>query len=116
MRDNAMQCSFDEVDVKGTKALFCESRIAFDSVPKPLFVYEVRYADEDWTEPTQITNKVLVNFLGTLITDRPLQFPDGKGIYLDYGEVDFYPGNMKTLSQFAKENNIKLKAPLARER
>ena len=116
MRIQASQARYEEIDVKGTKALFSEQRILRESVPRPLCMYEVRHADEDWTEPAQIAGSVLVNFLGTLITEKPLDFPDGKSLYLEYGEVDFYPDKPKTLSEFLQDNSICAKKPKARER
>jgi len=116
MRTAANLALFNEIDIQGSSALFSELRIERESVPKPLCMYEVRHADEDWTEPAQITKNVLVNFLGTLITAKPLRFSNGHSMYLKEGEVDFYSDEIKTLSQFIQENNIRPRPPKAFER
>jgi len=116
MSTSANLALFNEIDIQGSSALFSELRILRESVPKPLCVYEVRHSDEDWTEPAQITRGVLVNFLGTLITAKPLRFPNGHSMYLEEGEVDFYSDKVTTLSQFIQENNIRLRPPKAPER
>lgn len=74
---------FMEVMVNDVKGLFSEMRIERESVPKHLYFYEVRHADEDWSEPCQIQRGILVNFFGTLITKEPLLKDCENGLYLE---------------------------------
>lgn len=49
---------------------------AKDRDPK-LYYYEIRHDESDWTEPVEIGNDITVNFMGTLITNAPLELTDG---------------------------------------
>lgn len=106
---NARQISFTEVEFQGQKALFTEWRVSRSSVPKPLHYYNVRHEDENWAEPAQIAHGVTVNYLGALIMEKPLDLGKDGRIYLERGEFDPYRGKQKSLVEFARDQNIKLK-------
>ena len=53
-RYNAMEETFTEVRVLGKPALFHDLRIDRSTVPKGLYLYEVRHDDEGWGDPVQI--------------------------------------------------------------
>ena len=74
---------FYEVSIGGKRALFSDVRIKRASIPKELYVYEVRHADEDWDEPCQIKRGIMVNFYGTLISNEPLLKEGEDSIYFD---------------------------------
>lgn len=115
-RHNASKITFTEVEFLGAAALFTESRISRNTVPKPLCAYDVRHADDDWTEPVQVAKGVLVNHMGTLVTHAPITFPNDEPLEVDGQTLDFYSGQRKTLAEFAAEHNIKLKQPKDRQR
>lgn len=101
---DAMRETYDEVKVLGYPMLFTFSRIDPTTVPKGLYVYNVRHADEDWSEPIEIARWVLVNHLGTLISKFPLALvedDDGRNARLYLGEDDWVSeGNEITLEEF----------------
>ena len=66
-RQNAMEMTWDVVEVLGKECLFNDLRIDRNTIPEGYFMYEVRHADEDWGEPCEIALGILVNFYGTLI-------------------------------------------------
>lgn len=88
MRYDANQVRYMKVRVKGTDALFCEVRIEKETIPEGLHMYQVRHDEEDWTEPVQIKNYILVNFLGTLVTKEPLLTQEEPTIYLEEGDFE----------------------------
>lgn len=47
-----------------------------DRDPK-LYYYEMRHGGSDWTQPIVIEDFVFVNFLGTLVTNVPLELTYG---------------------------------------
>ena len=53
-RYNAMEETFTEVRVLGKPVLFHDLRIDRSTVPKGLYLYEVRYDDEGLGDPVQI--------------------------------------------------------------
>lgn len=52
------------------------------------FYYELRHADNDWSVPITVEKNVLVNFWGTLISDKPYPLNDGGFHSLTEDEVD----------------------------
>ena len=45
-----------------------------------LFYYDIRHAEEDWSEPVTVEPHVLVNHFGTIVTTKPISFePDDDG-------------------------------------
>lgn len=63
---------WDKVQVLGRKGYFTDQRIKRDSIPDGWYFYEIRHADNDWCEPVEVSLGVLVNFMGTLITTKPI--------------------------------------------
>jgi hypothetical protein len=115
-RHDVNNLSFTEVEFLGAAALFAEGRVDKSSIPKPLCAYDIRHTDEDWTHPAAVARSVKVNHLGTLITHSPIKFPGGEPIRLDDQEIDLYSGEQRSIADFAKEHNIRLKTPKERER
>ena len=79
---DAMKESFELVTVFGQPMLFTDLRIDRQTVPKGLFMYEVRHGD-DLGVPLQIEHRVFVNHFGTLISNMPISLHKSKV----YGEV-----------------------------
>ena len=70
---NAKKESFEEVTVLGVPMLFTAMRVDKSTVPKGLYLYEVRHDDEGRGKPVQLGNWILVNHWGTLISSRPVK-------------------------------------------
>lgn len=71
--ENAMTETFEEVTVLGRPMLFTNSRIDRDTVPKGLYLYEVRHDDDQQGCPVEIAPRILVNHWGTLLSSRPIR-------------------------------------------
>ena len=94
---------YDLVEVKEQPMLFTCLRVDRTTVPKGYFLYEVREDDDGNGEPCQIAKGILVNHLGTLISNKPISLPaDG---YLDIDPEDDwnYTGDSMRLSEYMKE-------------
>lgn len=63
---------YDLVEVKEQPMLFTCLRVDRTTVPKGYFLYEVREDDDGNGEPCQIAKGILVNHLGTLISNKPI--------------------------------------------
>ena len=63
MRADVMKEHYTEIRLFGKPALFNDLRLDQNTVPKGLYLYEVRYDEETW-EPVQIAKGILVNHLG----------------------------------------------------
>ncbi len=72
MKVNAQEESFELMDILGQRALFTNLRVDRSTVPKDLYVYELR--DEDCTgEICEIKTFVMVNHWGTIICKEPIE-------------------------------------------
>jgi hypothetical protein len=98
---------FLEIIFDGKPALHSEMRIDRKTIPKGLYAYEVRHADDDFTEPIQVCRHVMVNFYGTLITTKPLHIPPD-GIGLEHG-FDFKNAEVTDMFEFTARHHIKPK-------
>ena len=100
-RYNAMEERFEEITVLGKPALFTDIRIERSSVPKGLYLYEVRSDDDGCGDPVQIAKGIMVNHLGSIITREPIRLPpDG---YLDIEpekDWNFAGGDCRTVKEF----------------
>ena len=67
---DARKESFEEVTVLGVPMLFTAMHVDKSTVPKGLYLYEVRHDDEGRGEPVQLGNWILVNHWGTLISSQ----------------------------------------------
>ena len=65
MRYDVMNEYYTEIRLFGKPALFNDMRLDQETVPKGLYLYEVRYDDETW-EPVQIAKGILANHLGSV--------------------------------------------------
>ena len=83
-RYNAMEETFTEVRVLGKPAFFHDLRIDRSTVPKGLYLYEVRHDDEGWGDPVQIAKGIMVNHFGSIITRRR-----GGGSGASYGDHSY---------------------------
>ena len=74
MRYDVMNEYYTEIRLFGKPALFNDMRLEQETVPKGLYLYEVRYDDETW-EPVQIAKGILANHLGSVLTRERLKIP-----------------------------------------
>lgn len=95
---------FSEIMVLGKPALFHGMRIERDSVPKGLYLYEVRHDDDGFGDPVQIAKGIMVNHFGSILTRTPIKLPpDG---YLDIDpqkDWDYGGGENLTVKEFMEK-------------
>lgn len=72
-RYNAQELEWTKVEVFGIEGLFVDLRVDRDTIPNGYTMYEVRHSDDDWGEPAEIADWILVNFFGTLLMKEPLK-------------------------------------------
>ena len=106
MRYNALEQRYMDIRVFGKPALFYDMRLDRNTVPKGLYLYEVRYDDDNIGEPVQLAKKILVNYFGTILTREPITLnSDG---YLDISEKedwDYNGGKYTTLEEFMNKES-----------
>lgn len=98
---NAMEEQYQEIKVFGKPALFHDMHLERGTVPRGLYLYEVRHDDDGVGDPVQIARGVMVNHFGSIITHEPIGLhTDG---YLDIDperDWDFAGGDCRTVKEF----------------
>ena len=103
-RYNAMEETFTEVRVLGKPAFFHDLRIDRSTVPKGLYLYEVRHDDEGWGDPVQIAKGIMVNHFGSIITREPIRLPPDGYLEIDpEKDWDFCDGDCRTVQKFMEK-------------
>lgn len=109
MRVNAMTEKFEDVTVLGHPMLFTCARVDRETVPKGLYMYEVRHDDGQQGNPVQIANWIMVNHWGTLITNKPIRLEPSERINNAYRNIDpeedwNYEGSVATVKEYMEKN------------
>ena len=108
-RQDAMKEVFEEVTVLDKPMLFTCQRIDRATVPKGLYLYEVRHDDDMRCDPVQIANWIMVNHWGTLISNEPLKLTPSKTVNNAYLDIDpekdwNYEGVEATISEYMERH------------
>ena len=80
---------FQKVSVCGIPCDFSDTRIDRSTVPKDRYQYEVADDDESQGEPSRVKLGIMVNFLGTLISDVPLPLINDNVLWLQEGDFEW---------------------------
>lgn len=95
---------FSEIQVLGKPALFHDMRIERSSVPKGLYLYEVRHDDDGFGNPVQIAKGIMVNHFGSILTRSPIKLPPGGCLDIDpEKDWDYGEGNSLTVNEFLEK-------------
>ena len=100
---------FEEVTVLDKPMLFTCARVDRSTVPKGMYLYEVRHDDEMRGDPCQIANWIMVNHWRTLISNERIPFersPHTNNAYRDIDpEKDWnYEGADSTLQEYMEKH------------
>lgn len=106
-RYNAMEESFEEIELFGKPALFTPVRIDRNTVPKGLYLYEVRHDDESWGDPVQIGRGILVNHYGTVITREKLHLDKDGFLNIEPDDFNFSNGECRTIKDYQEKYKVK---------
>ena len=99
-RYDAMNESFEEVEILGSPALFTSLRIDRSTVPPGYELYEVRHDDDYTGDAVQIARRIVVNHWGSLITRGEIAMPNG--MYMDIEPIDlnYGTGDCRSMMDF----------------
>ena len=106
MSVNAREEEYEHVELFGKPALFTNSRIDRNTVPKGFYCYDLRGSDDDPGRPVTIENLVAVNHAGAILTPEPVTIPK-EGLRRLRGKLNFL-GECMELSEFCEEHGITL--------
>ncbi|MGC4019981.1 MAG: hypothetical protein QM793_12650 [Muricomes sp.] len=103
-RYDAMKETFMEMEVLGKPVLFHNMRIDRNSIPKGLYLYEVRSDDDGCGDPVQIAKGIMVNHFGSIITREPIRLPADGYLNIDPEKDWSYAGGAcRTVKEFQKK-------------
>ena len=88
---DATKQTFDVVEILGIPGLFTVERVARSTVPKGMYLYEMQTSEDDWSQPSLLGRRIMVEHFGTVLTASPIDLPDTG--YLDLKPGDFAMGN-----------------------
>lgn len=106
---DAMQESFEDVTVLDVPMLFTCLRVDRSTVPKGLYMYEVRHDDGQQGDPMQLGKWIMENHFGTLISNRPIRLEQSADINNAYRDIDpyrdwNYEGTTTTVKQYMNKH------------
>ena len=100
--------TFEKITLFGHPMLFTNLRCSRKTLPKGLFMYEIRHDDDGLGEPCEIANWILVNHWGTVISNRPInlaELPSGRRFRMINAQTDWnYEGKTQTLKEYIEKN------------
>lgn len=108
-RKDAMDEVYEEVTVLGKPMLFTCLRIDRNTVPKGMYLYEVRHDDNQRGDPVQVANWIMVNHWGTLISNQPIKLEKSPAVNNAYRDIDpetdwNYEGVDSTLKEYMEKH------------
>ena len=100
---------FEKITLFGQPMLFTNLRCDRETLPKGMYMYEVRHDDDGRGDPCEIANWIMVNHWGTVISNRPVrldeQTPGGKPYRIIDSEYDWnYEGESQTLKEYMERH------------
>ena len=102
-RFNAMTENFEEVEILGKPALFSSLRIDRSTLPKGLYLYEVRHDDGCQGIACQIARGIMVNHWGTLITREPIKLPPDGYRDIEPEDLNYCTGDCSTVKEYVEK-------------
>lgn len=94
---------FEVIELLGNTALFTSTRLGQGGVPKGLYKYDLRHADDDGMTACEVSKFVMVNHYGSILTNKPIKMIHNGCTMFD-GEK-----SMKFLNQYLTVNAYKEK-------
>lgn len=106
---NAFDESYEEIILFGQPVLFNPMRIAYDTLPKGMYRYEIR--DDGQGNMYQLGPRILVNHWGTILSNKPLKLDRDYFRYIDENtDVKRLDGKSVSIQEYLDKYPIKQKA------
>ena len=90
----------EQIKFNGQSALFTNQRIDKYLLPKNVYAYEAMHDDEFNGEITCIAKNIHVNFLGTILTDKPIKLENEFRFVDEDKDIEFLPEQGIKLQDF----------------
>lgn len=95
---------FMQMKLFNKPVLFSYMRIDNDNLPKNIYKYEVRSDDEGLGIICELSNKVLVNFWGTVLSNKPIQLNEHGFLIIDEDkDIKYLDKESITIKQYLEK-------------
>lgn len=95
---------FMQMKLFNKPVLFSYMRIDNTNLPKSIYKYEVRSDDEGLGIICELSNKVLVNFWGTVLSNRPIQLNKHGFLIIDEDkDIEYLDKESITIKQYLEK-------------
>ena len=99
MAVDATEKVFDLLELFGHTVLFICMRIDCRTVPKNLYVYDVRHDDDCSGKIVEVKPHIMINHWGTIICKVPIEMTDNGYRYVEDGDYR-YTGETCKLTEY----------------
>lgn len=94
---------YEVIELLNNTALFTTIRIANKDVPKWLYKYDLRHADDDGITACEVSKLVMVNHYGTILTNKPIRMIHGSCTMFDEDKCMQFTNQHLTISEYQKK-------------
>lgn len=81
-------CRYEICNLFGRQILVTDWRINRETLGDHMYCYTIRHDDDGRGIPVTLENNVIVNFYGTIITHKPIEFPNKEDLYIELAGED----------------------------
>lgn len=108
MNDSILNKRFEQIRLFDITVLFTPERIDDEYIPKGIYKYELRHDDECQGAIVELSTKILVNYWGTILSNKPIQL-DSQGYREIDEDYDIYYLSKPTITLPQYMNKVKQK-------
>ena len=99
---------FEPYKLFNNEVLFTDLRINKDYLPKNIYRYELRHDDESQGIMCEITPSIMVNFWGTILSNKPIQMEEHCSRFIDEDkDIEYLDKPNITLQEYLKQQKAK---------
>lgn len=91
---------FQEIKIFGKPALYTEKRVSQINLPDNIYKYECQHDDDQQGVITMIGKKIMVNFWGTILTNRKIGLDDGYRMIDEGKDLKFLNKSLISISEY----------------
>ena len=91
---------FEEIELFGKPALFSNARVDRTSLPHGLYAYDIRESEGFSGVPCRLERSVIVNHMGTVITNEAVKGIQGQGKEIREGDINFGTCSCSSIQEY----------------
>ena len=104
--DNKRNLKYEEIVIFGKPALYTEKRISQIDLPDKIYKYECQHDDDQQGIITMIGKRIMVNFWGTILTNRKIELDEGYRMIYEGKDIVFLNKPLITISEYLDKHSF----------